>query len=390
MTTFAGGMTPAQFYTRLNGLKRWYNVKTDYGAEGDGVTDDTVAIQTAINTASAAGGGNIYFPNGIYIIAGALQRDVGGIDYKSQLYIPQTTIWANRVCISLIGETSPNFAQSWGIGDGTDREPIKGVILRSTLISSTAYSYVIANNGTWGSGPFNYDQCNIDNIQIQITPDGSNRLTLGGIGFANAQNAEIKNVTVFPYNLSLTASGIPQNNCVGIAMPKVNCEDMNVLQNISVGGFETGLLLGEHTSLDNVIARCCKYGYQFTNNNHTVRAGKLMSWWNINDLYFSALAHVKISQLQIERSIGSKWYDNDYTILDASNYGHGEVSYNIVSGGSFDNSTFSKSGGANLQCYPITIALSSFTITGSKEGNVALESLISALVARGIIIDSTT
>lgn len=47
------------------------NVKA-FGAKGDGVTDDTAAVQAAINAANAANGGVIYFPSGIYLIGSAL------------------------------------------------------------------------------------------------------------------------------------------------------------------------------------------------------------------------------------------------------------------------------------------------------------------------------
>lgn len=44
------------------------NVKDPtYGATGNGVTDDTAAIQAAINAANAAGGGLVFFPAGTYI-----------------------------------------------------------------------------------------------------------------------------------------------------------------------------------------------------------------------------------------------------------------------------------------------------------------------------------
>ncbi|WP_278956270.1 M10 family metallopeptidase C-terminal domain-containing protein [Aquipseudomonas alcaligenes] len=42
----------------------------DYGALGNGVTNDTVAIQAAIDAAFAAGGGVVYLPQGVYRVSG--------------------------------------------------------------------------------------------------------------------------------------------------------------------------------------------------------------------------------------------------------------------------------------------------------------------------------
>jgi hypothetical protein len=46
----------------------WISVKA-YGATGDGVTDDTTAIQNAINACNTQGGGVVYFPDGTYVFS---------------------------------------------------------------------------------------------------------------------------------------------------------------------------------------------------------------------------------------------------------------------------------------------------------------------------------
>lgn len=44
----------------------------DYGAKGDGITDDAAAIQAAIEAASAAGGGTVTFPAGTFLLGSSL------------------------------------------------------------------------------------------------------------------------------------------------------------------------------------------------------------------------------------------------------------------------------------------------------------------------------
>lgn len=55
----------------LKNIVTVFDVK-DYGAAGDGSTDDTTSLQNAINAANAAGGGIVFFPIGNYKITGTL------------------------------------------------------------------------------------------------------------------------------------------------------------------------------------------------------------------------------------------------------------------------------------------------------------------------------
>lgn len=60
--------------TVTNKLREWVSVK-DFGAVGDGVTDDTTAIQYAIINAS---GGVVFFPKGIYLVSNLNAFDAAG------------------------------------------------------------------------------------------------------------------------------------------------------------------------------------------------------------------------------------------------------------------------------------------------------------------------
>lgn len=63
-----------------------FNVQ-DFGAKGDGITDDTAAIQKAIDAAAAAGGGQVYMPTGTYIVSGGEEASDGCLMLKSNVYL---------------------------------------------------------------------------------------------------------------------------------------------------------------------------------------------------------------------------------------------------------------------------------------------------------------
>ncbi|TBW10805.1 poly(beta-D-mannuronate) C5 epimerase [Azotobacter chroococcum subsp. isscasi] len=63
-----------------------FNVK-DFGAKGDGRTDDTDAIQAAIDAAYEAGGGTVYLPAGEYRVSGGDEASDGALIIKSNVYM---------------------------------------------------------------------------------------------------------------------------------------------------------------------------------------------------------------------------------------------------------------------------------------------------------------
>jgi hypothetical protein len=103
--------TEEDFNTRLSEIDKLANVPSDtitelaqittinvknFGAKGDGVTDDTLAIQSAIDSLSQTGGGRIFFPIGTYKITSAINISkkfiiIDGEGKKSTIYNTGTT-----------------------------------------------------------------------------------------------------------------------------------------------------------------------------------------------------------------------------------------------------------------------------------------------------------
>ena len=111
----------------------------DFGATGNGTTDDTAAIQAAINAAGTVGGAQVFFPSGTYKISSALTMSstavvlVGASRYGTTI----TQATANAKILNISG----NFCGVKGLGFNYSGTPLNG----ATAIYVTS-SYVTLND----------------------------------------------------------------------------------------------------------------------------------------------------------------------------------------------------------------------------------------------------
>lgn len=89
-----------------SGSSTFLNVKSaPYNAVGDGVTDDTAAIQAAINAANATGD-TVFFPPGIYIVSGTLTIDNGT---DTAAFAPKASLLGSGASNAIIWGATGNY-----------------------------------------------------------------------------------------------------------------------------------------------------------------------------------------------------------------------------------------------------------------------------------------
>lgn len=309
-----------------------FNVKSaPYNAAGDGTTNDTAAIQAAIDAAAAYAVANngyaeVIFPPAVYLLSSAGRTDRSG---NAQLALPLIAGTANKVTLAFIGVADAASMPFWS----STAPQINGVVLKSTWndIDRSASS----NEGSVLGGPTlpngyvsgaNFSNCNIviRGIQIQVPLTARNSDTCG-IDLRGMANAHLEDVSFLPAGTpnEMNARYTTPGWTFGIAMPVPGNNDLSVMNNCTVYGATYGMYLGEHLSADRLAVIYCYTG--MLNGAFFSSVGQFHYNWIggasieacVNGVHTVASGKIVISVLSVEGSMNH--------VVDTTGNGTGSI-----------------------------------------------------------------
>lgn len=208
----------------------------DYGATGDGVTDDTAYIQGALNVAKY-----IFIPTGTYLVSSLMVLDETFLfGAGASAILKQNVVSQGTPMFSITSVDSVVFRDFVMDGNG-DAQPAGNTIHGIKIVDGTGILIEDVNLIS-----FNGDQINISSttdavesgtIKIsQVTGFnlGRHGINVQGFGVSNLQISDT-NIAVGTYVTSSTVNGIPYNIELTDTSPIPTVISINLINNIAQG-----------------------------------------------------------------------------------------------------------------------------------------------------------
>jgi hypothetical protein len=307
---------------KVHDQMKMYNVKK-FGARGDNKTDDTKAIQSAINKAVSNGGGIVYFPAGIYVIAGSVRDSADNGICHSQLYIPFSDIEHSRN-ITFQGESAPEYEAQGLVPVGPSQS---GSIILSTVISQDSTSAVIGMVRGSGKGwqQWNYTTPYFKDLDIRTTTTQDTTQiinSLGGLNLRYASKCSLDNILIdtrTPMSKSLN----PKNGgSVALVTPGVDNHAMIEIGLIRIGGYAYGIKFSEHFVGQDVQVLCCNVGIYSEFSHHSSSIQTLEIECCCYPVVFNPGHNLYIGDYNTEHFTGDKWFkfEQDVTFSGKAYY----------------------------------------------------------------------
>ena len=306
-----------------------FNV-TNYGAVGNDSTDNTAAFTACLNAIIAAGGGQMYLPDGVY---------------RGRITIPPiANAGTSQIAIEIVGESEPPPVFGT-IGNFPLRQ--KGTIVKSLATSGAAV--ISAASSTFYSD-FSAVHVIIRNLDVRTY----NNPKIGGIDLNYAVQCRLENVFINTDIYNVQASQ-PTYGAKGLITPANNNAALTILRNVTVTGYHTGIVANEHTDGDNIVVASNIHGIEFPTANHASRFGRLGTYRNTNHITVTGAHGFTIKQLNIEKTgpgqtdANNAWQATLYDLNDANNRGIGDITYWVVIGNVGAVDDFDRNGGTTIR-----------------------------------------
>jgi len=203
-----------------------------FGAKGDGVTNDTASVTAALAIVNVSGGGQLRFPRGTYLLSSALNITQSGVILSGD-GCENTTLLFSAGGVTIIGTSSVNL-------DGSYVEGLK--IKRSGAATGTGLDVQWAHEGKFmdmrifgfsvGMNLFNAWVNHFYRCRWDGNDTGINCLT-------NSNAVHIFGGSINNNNVSSTSVGIVIRGCWNVGLHGVDVE-YNNFRGVSIRGHQSG------------------------------------------------------------------------------------------------------------------------------------------------------
>lgn len=262
----------------------------DFGGAGDGVTDDTAAIQRGIDFLAERGSGRLFFPyvpHGYLIAAPGREYAPNGRIVRSQIVLPPGKN------IMLEGEfptkqlysyqvRQPNGPKNLGITTFQREQnlPLLNVTLHSTWeapeVTDPAerpWSIISAPEGDSCAGRFSMPNLSLRNLEFRVrlntdkmypTTSAANLQNVSRVNIQDCQFCLDENVGDAYLKKELQPN---PSRTVGL-MTSGDQNDTQILRNVAVQGFRYGFVMGEHIVAEHLYVHNCEEAITFHDSSH--------------------------------------------------------------------------------------------------------------------------
>ena len=321
----------------------------DFGARCDDSTDDSLALQTAVNLASTLGVRKVIVP---YSDKPCIVHDITLPSYPGSVPLQALTIE---------GEQAPPF--TYGTVAGTLQVATKGSILKTVNSTGTIIT---------ATSPLSAVDLTLRNLVLR-GPDNSSVTIVDG---RLLYGLILENVVVDTgrYTTNIVQ---PVNPSRGVVMPTQGNGAHSYIRNLAVGGYNIGLTLGEHDNGDQIVLHANMIGLKQGDSAHPQRLGRVLFFNNAINIDFATTSTyagglaLDINQADFEHTDVScnptlpSWMFTTVDVRDTAGLGRGTINYGITLGCVGPVSTLPlRSGGNEIRLQPLREAGTKLSLGG--------------------------